>query len=119
MIATTPEEEVLFLYLVSKLGPVDIRSPEFRFQYFSALIFLHCSKIPTDALIREIEEAYMEMRMKNPRNEHEFLFWAWVDTQFDHEDADAWNLRYNMMQYHFNRCLLPRATLEVLYHGQG
>lgn len=114
MIEPTPEEHVLFLYRLSKLGPTNLRSPEFRFQYFSTLILTRCSKIPTDALIRELEECYMEIQMAKPRTEQDFLFWAWADTTFDHEDADAWELRFHMMQYHFHRATRPQLTLEVL-----
>ncbi len=114
MTQPTLEEHLLFVYLLAKLEPVDIHSPEFRFQYFSSLILTKCSTIPTDALIRELEEAYMETGMKHPGTEQEFLFWAWADTTFDHEETEAWNLRYHMMQYHFNRCHLPKATMGVI-----
>ncbi len=114
MIEPTLEEHLLLIYLMKQLGPVDVHSPEFRFQYFSSLILTQCSKIPTDALIRELEEAYMETEMKHPRTEQDFLFWAWADTTFDHEESDAWELRYHMMAYHFDRSKLPRATMEAL-----
>jgi hypothetical protein len=98
----TLEEQTVLLMMLAKNGPVDITSPEFRFRYFTILVFVHTDN-PKDAIIQEIEEAYMEIQSQHPQTPEDFLFWAWTDTSFDFEETEAWNLRYQMMKHHFEQ----------------
>ena len=100
------EEQLLFLHMLAKVGPTNIHSPEFRIRYFANLLFVQGvfrGDVPPEAIMREIEEAHMELEMEHPQNDREFLFWAWADLTYDFEETDAWNLRYHMMIHHFKQ----------------
>lgn len=65
----------------------------------------HGEKIDPQKLFDEMIEEYMKTEIQGTWNNHAALFWAWADVCPEYYEEDHWNLRFQMMQYHFEKAM--------------
>lgn len=62
-------------------------------------------KMDSKGLFKEMEEAFMKETIKNNESINFYFFWSWENKKYDYYDNEKWNLRLQMMKYHYSKCM--------------